>query len=355
MVAVMIGIDPHEGSHPAAAIDPAEVGLGQVRVRAGAEQLERLLAWADRWPERSWAVENAGGLGYLLAQQLIAAGERVLDVPPKLAARVRLLNSGDTNKNDPNDARSVAIAALRSPAVRPVVAEDHTAVMKLWAKRRRELQAVRTQVVCRLPAVLCDLTPGGVRTRISANMAVRLVEDFQPQGAVAQARYELACDYVVDLLKVDQQIRQANRHIATAVKASGTTTTKIFGVGPYVAATVKGEVGDISRFKSRDHFAAYNGTAPVEASSGPRKVYRLSRKGNRRLNHAIHMAAVTQVSHLHSPGRAYYDRQDRRGQDRQRSSPITQTAHQRRHLRRPGRRRPPPNPGGPGRANGERL
>ncbi len=308
MVAVMIGIDPHKGSHTAAAIDPAEVGLGQVRVRAGAEQLERLLAWADRWPERSWAVENAGGLGYLLAQQLIAAGERVLDVPPKLAARVRLLNSGDTNKNDPNDARSVAIAALRSPAVRPVAAEDHTAVMKLWAKRHRELQAVRTQVVCRLHAVLCDLTPGGVRTRISANMAVRLVEDFQPQGAVAQARYELACDYVVDLLKVDQQIRQANRHIATAVKASGTTTTKIFGVGPYVAATVKGEVGDISRFKSRDHFAAYNGTAPVEASSGPRKVYRLSRKGNRRLNHAIHMAAVTQVSHLHSPGRAYYDR-----------------------------------------------
>jgi hypothetical protein len=125
---------------------------------------------------------------------------------------------------------------------------------------------------------------------------------------VAQARYELACDYVIDLLKVDQQIRQANKHIATAVKASGTTTTKIFGVGPYVAATVKGEIGDISRFKNRHHFAAYNGTAPIEASSGPRKIYRLSRKGNRRINHAIHMAAVTQVSHPHSPGRAYYDR-----------------------------------------------
>jgi transposase len=100
-----------------------------VRVRAGVEQLERLVAWARRWPDRTWAVENAGGLGYLLAQQLIAAGERVQDVPPKLAARVRLLNSGDTNKNDPNDARSVAIAALRSPATRPVAAEDHQAVM----------------------------------------------------------------------------------------------------------------------------------------------------------------------------------------------------------------------------------
>jgi transposase len=93
--------------------------LVKVRVRAGDEQLERLLGWAAAWPERTWAIENAGGLGYLLAQQLIAAGEKVVDVPPKLAARVRLLNTGDTNKNDPNDARSVAIAALRSPSVRP--------------------------------------------------------------------------------------------------------------------------------------------------------------------------------------------------------------------------------------------
>ncbi len=308
MVAVMIGIDPHKASHTAVAIDPAEVGLGELRVRAGDEQLERLLSWAQRWSERTWAVENAGGLGYLLAQQLIAAGEKVLDVPPKLAARARLLNTGNTNKNDPNDARSVAIVALRSPKVRPVAAEDQTAIMKLWTKRHRELSAARTRAVCRLHAVLCDLIPGGVRKRISAPMAVRLLENFQPEGAIAQARYELACDHVSDLLRVDDQIRQTNKHIAAAVKASGTTITKVFGVGPYVAATVKGEVGDISRFKNRDHFAAYNGTAPVEASSGPRKIYRLSRKGNRRLNHAIHMAAMTQVSHPHSPGRAYYDR-----------------------------------------------
>jgi transposase len=305
---VTIGIDPHKGSHTAAAIDAAEVGLGDLRVRANDEQIERLLSWAARWPERIWAVENAGGLGYLLAQQLVAAGERVLDVPPKLAARVRLLNTGDTNKNDPNDARSVAIAALRSPSARPVSAEDHQAVMRLWAKRHRELAATRTRVVCRLHAVLCELIPGGARKRMSAPMAVRLLENLHPDGAIAAARYELACDYIVDLLKVDDQIRQANKHIAAAVKASRTTMTKIFGVGPYVAATVKGEVGDVSRFKSRDHFAAYNGTAPVEASSGPRKIYRLSRRGNRRINHAIHMTAVTQVSHPHSPGRAYYDR-----------------------------------------------
>src|SRR5260370_42193533 len=124
-MAVMIGVDPHKASHTAAVIDEKEVSLGDLRVRASAGQVERLLAWASSYPQRTWAVEGAGGLGYLLAQQLVAAGERVVDVQPKLAARVRLLATGNSNKNDPNDARSVAIAALRSPPLKEVVAEDH--------------------------------------------------------------------------------------------------------------------------------------------------------------------------------------------------------------------------------------
>src|SRR5216684_7388215 len=107
MTAVMIGADPHKGSHTAVAIGAAEEPLGELRVRSSAAQAERLVSWAAAWPERTWAVEGAGGLGYLLAQQLVAAGQRVLDVQPKLACRVRLLQAGDTNKNDPNDALSV--------------------------------------------------------------------------------------------------------------------------------------------------------------------------------------------------------------------------------------------------------
>ena len=102
------------------------------------------------------------GRGHLLAQQLVAVGEQVLDVQPKLAARVRLLAAGDTNKNDPNDARSVAIAALRSADCRQVQADDHTAVLKLWSKRHRDLGRSRNHA-CRLHAVLCELVPGGVR------------------------------------------------------------------------------------------------------------------------------------------------------------------------------------------------
>ena len=308
MAAVMIGVDPHKGSHTAVAIGAAEEPLGQVRVRVSAAQAERLLAWAAPWPQRTWAVEGAGGLGHLLGWQLVAAGERVLDVPPRLGARVRLLASGNTSKNDPSDARSVAVAALRSAGCRPVRADDHAMVLKVWARRHRDLGRARTQVACRLHAVLCELIPGGFSKRISAAQAARVLSQVTVSGAVARARCELAADFPGDLRRIDAQMHQARKKLAAAVQASGTTLTGIFGVGPVVAAVVIGEAGDTARFASRDHFAAYNGTAPVEVSSGNRKVCRLSRRGNRRLSHAVHMAAVTQVSQRHSEGRAYYDK-----------------------------------------------
>jgi transposase len=308
MAAVMIGVDPHKGSHTAVVIGAAEEPLGQVRVRACAAQAERLLAWAAPWPQRTWAIEGAGGLGHLLAQQLVAAGEQVLDVQPKLAARVRLLGSGSTDKNDPDDARSVAIAALRSAACPLVRADDHAAVLKIWAKRHRDLSRSRNQVVCRMHAVLCQLIPGGVSKRITAGQAARILEAAEPLGAAGMARWVLAGQFLTDLRRTGTQRRDVQRKLAVAVKAPGTTVTEIFGVGPAVAAAVIGDVGDISRFASRDCFAAYNGTAPVEVSSGSRVVYRLSLRGNRRMNHAVHMAAVTQIRFRHSKGRAYYEK-----------------------------------------------
>jgi hypothetical protein len=101
-----------------------------LRVQASSLQAEQLCAWATTWPQRVWAVEGAAGLGFLLAQQLVAAGEQVLDVQPKLAARVRLLKTGQVNKNDPNDARSVAVAALRGHDLPLVRRDDQAAVMR---------------------------------------------------------------------------------------------------------------------------------------------------------------------------------------------------------------------------------
>ena len=275
MSVVMIGVDPHKGSHTAAAVSAAEERLGELRVPASAGQVQRLLAWAAAWPERTWAVEGAGGTGQLLAQQLLAAGERVLDVQPKLAARVRLLAAGNTNKNDPNDARSVAVAALRSAGVREACREDHAAVLKVWSKRYKDLGRSRTQVACRLHAVLCELIPGGVCRQITAGQAGRILETVTPADAVQAARWQLAAEHAGDLRDIDGQIRRTRNKIDTAVRATGTSLTGIFGVGPVIAAAVIGDVRDVSRFPSRDHFASCNGTAPIEVSSGGRKIYRL--------------------------------------------------------------------------------
>jgi transposase len=308
MTAVMIGVDPHKGSHTAVAIGAAEEPLGNLRVRASAGQAQRLVTWAAKWPERTWAVEGAGGLGHLLAQQPVAAGELVLDVQPKLGARVRLLATGDSNKNDPNDALSVAVAALRSRTRRQVRADDYEAVLRVWSRRHRDLGRAKNQTACRLHAVLCELVPGGVPDEITAAQATRILERVTPSGVVGQARTGLAADLLADMRRLDEQMRESMKKLAAAVRASGTSLTDLFGVGPFVAATVIGDVADVSRFASRDHFAAYNGTAPVEVSSGNRKIYRLSLRGNRRVNHAIHMTAITQIRHAHSDGRAYYDK-----------------------------------------------
>jgi len=149
-VRVMIGVDPHKGSHTAVAIDTAESELARLKVRATRRQAEELLGWAAQFEERTWAVESAGGLGYLLSEQLLAAGEDVVDVPATLAARVRLLGSGRSQKNDPNDARSVAVAALRSPQVVAVDRADHVGVLRLLAKRNTELGRARNRTACRL-------------------------------------------------------------------------------------------------------------------------------------------------------------------------------------------------------------
>jgi transposase len=252
----------------------------------------------------------------LLAQQLLSAGERVLDVPPKLAARVRLLATGDINKNDPNDARSVAVAALRSPGVRQARRDDHAAVLKVWSKRYRDLGRTRTQVACRLHAVLCELVPGGVSKAITAGQAAHLLASITPAGAVAMARCELAAEFIEDLRRIDVQMRDTKKKLATAVRAAGTSLTGLFGVGPVITAAVIGDVRHASRFPSRNHFAAYNGTAPIEVSSGGRKIYRLSRRGNRRLNHAIHMAAVTQIRNPGSEGRTYFEKKLAEGKTR---------------------------------------
>lgn len=307
-MAVVIGVDPHKRSHTAVAIDGGEVELDRIDVCASVTQAEQLLAWAARFGARMWAVESADGLGYLLAQQLVAAGEQVVDVPATLSARVRVLGSGRSNKNDVNDGYAVAVAALRAAELRTVTRADHGAVLRLLAKRNKQLGSARTAAACRLHALLAELVPGGISKEMTPNQAARMLERFTPADAVEVIRAELAADHLADVRRLDEQLRALHGRMDEAVKASGTTVTELFGFGPVGTAIAVGYTRDVRRFTSRDRFAAYNGTAPIEVSSGGRIVHRLSRRGNRQLNHAIHIAAITQIRHRHSPGRGYYER-----------------------------------------------
>ena len=310
---VIIGVDPHKATHTAVAVDNTEEELARVSVRATRRQLEQLRRWAEPFGERVWAIESAGGLGYLLAQQLVGVGERVLDVPATLASRVRLLGSGRSDKNDPNDARSVAIAALRAPRLTEVQPADHVAVLRLLAKRNLDLSHERNRTANRLHVMLAELVPGGIPKELRVSRAVALLGTVKPATAVDRARYEMAGELLEDLRRLDAHKKVLQHRITAAVEASQTTVTDVFCVGPVIACLVLGYTGEVTRFRDRHHYAAYNGTAPIEMSSAGRRVHRLSRRGNRTLNYAIHMAAVGQLRHSHSDGRAYYDRKVKEG------------------------------------------
>jgi transposase len=303
----MIGIDPHKATHTAVAVDDDENVIGEFTLRASKDQVERLAGWADGFGKREWAVESANGLGYLIARQLVARSETVFDVPPVLASRVRLLGSGRSQKNDPNDARSIAIAALRSDRLAVVTSDDHVTVLRLLVKRHRDMAQLRNKHCSRLHALLLELKAGGIGMKISAANASGLLDQTDSHDPATRYRVLVARELVDDITRLDGSLKASKKRIASAVTASATSLTDIVGIGPIGAATIIGYTGDITRFPTRGHYATYNATAPIEASSGGHTRHRLNPRGNRTLNHAIHIAAVTQLRH-DTPGRIYYDK-----------------------------------------------
>lgn len=308
----VIGIDPHKGSHTAVAIDGDERLVGELLVCADRRQRERLLCWAAEFEPRVWAVEGATGHGALLSQQLVGAGQTVLDVPAALSARVRLLDSGRKDKTDAHDARSAAIVALRNRNLRTVVLEDHRQILRLLARRHHQLIAARTRAICRLHAVLCEMVEGGLSKNLSAKRAASELRKLRPADAIGIERKLIAREFLDEVRRVDLALVELRQRIDIAVTASATTVADVHGVGPIVAAYLIGYTGDIRRFPSAGHYARYNATAPIEASSGPKTRHRLNPNGNRQLNHAIHIAALGQISH-DTPGRAYYLRKQADG------------------------------------------
>ena len=248
----------------------------------------------------------------LWSQQLVAAGETVVDVPAMLSTRARLLGSGHAQKNDPNDARSVAIAALRHPDLCRVGRDDHARALKLLVKRHRDLGRLKNKAACRLHALLMELVPGGMAASMTVTRANTLLDSVEGLDQMTEHRVDVARELVDDIARYDQQLATSRRRLTNAVAASGTTLTDIAGVGPVTAAMILGQTGDIGRFPTAAHFASYNATAPIEASSGSRHRHRLNPRGNRQLNWAIHVIAICQIRHP-GPGRDYYDRKRAEG------------------------------------------
>jgi transposase len=228
---VMIGVDPHKASHTAAALDEHGRRLGQQRVPATVDGYRLLHQWAGRWPQRCWAVEGAHGIGRALAQRLVGDGEQVLDVPAKLAARVRVLSVGHGRKSDPDDAVSVAVAARNAVGLRQVRAEDQAVVLHLLTKRRQDLVAASTQTINRLHRLLMDLVPGGARRNLTTKRAAALLPAVSPAGAPAVIRWQLATELVADVHQLEQQTSAVEARIKTVVAQANTSLVELFGVG----------------------------------------------------------------------------------------------------------------------------
>jgi transposase len=319
-VKVLIGVDPHKSANAVAAIDENGEIISHMAFPANRRGLQALEHWSKRFPERRWAVEGAAGIGRPVAQKLVGAGEEVVDVPPKLSAKVRVLSVGNARKNDRLDATFTALAALRNQRLARVHPEDgpegRVEVLRLLTERREDLVAERTRALNRLHVLLRDLLSDGVAKGLSAGAAAKLLRRARPRHAAQRTRKRLASELVRDVRALDRKIASLDEHIREEVEASGTTLTEVFGVGPVLAAKIMGIVGDVARFPSKGHFASYDaGVAPIEASSGEVIRHRVSLAGNRRLNKVLHMIAVCQAR-SDPRGRAYYHKKVGEGKSR---------------------------------------
>ena len=267
---VMIGLDPAKHSHAMAVLDSAERQLAALQVANDNDGYRAMLRLARRWPQRTWAVEGASGVGTHLAQRLLTDGESVLDVPPKLSTRARIFDTGHGRKNDPTDARTIAVVGLRTAGLRQVQPDGDAVALKLMSERRRELVRTRTQTVNRLHQLLMELIPAGASKDLTASRAKALLATARPRDVAGRTRRQLAADFIDDVAALDRKIKDIEKRLADAVTATGTTLTDIVEIGPVTAAAILGA-------------------------------------GNRRLNHALHMAALSNKRH-DERGRSYYAR-----------------------------------------------
>jgi transposase len=304
---VVIGMDPHKRSATIEVMAADEVVLGGGRFGTDRDGYAAMLASAQRWPDRVWAIEGCAGIGKHIANRLLADGEEVVDVPPKLSARARVFSTGQGRKTDATDAHSVALVGTRMSGLRPVVDDEQLAVLRILVDRRRALGEDHTRMVSQLHQLLLELIPGGAKKDLSARQAKALLAKVRPRDAAGKTRRRVAAELISDLERIYARKKAANKELTELLATTGTSLLDLPGIGPSGAARLLVEVGDITRFPNKAHFASWNGTAPIDASSGDQVRHRLSRAGNRQINRVLHIMARVQIRNP-SPGRDYYER-----------------------------------------------
>jgi transposase len=309
---VVIGMDPHKRSVTIEVMTAGEAVVGRGRFGTDAEGYRAMLASVADWPDRVWAIEGCNGIGRHIAMRLLADDEQVVDVPPKLSARARVFSTGQGRKTDATDAHSVALVGTRMAGLRPVVADEQLEVLRLLVDRRRSIGEEHTRKVSQLHALLLELIPGGAKKDLSAAQAKKLLASVRPRDVVGKTRKRVAAELVADLERLYARKKTANKELTELVKATGTGLLDLHGIGPSGAARLLVEVGDITRFPDRNHFASWTGTAPIDASSGDHVRHRLSRGGNRQINRVLHMMATVQLRNR-TEGRSYFDRKKASG------------------------------------------
>jgi transposase len=312
MGAVVIGMDPHKRSATIEVMAGDETILGGGRYATDVAGYRAMLTFAKQFKERTWAIEGCSGIGKHIADRLLADGELVVDVPPKLSARTRVFATGQGRKTEATDAHSVALVDTRMSGLRPVVDDEQLAVLRILVDRRRSLGEDHVRMISQLHRLLLELIPGGAKTSLSAAQAKALLGKVRPRDAAGKTRRRVAAELIADLQQVYDRTKAADKELKALLAATGTTLTQLHGIGPSGAARLLVEVGDITRFPTRAHFASWTGTAPIDASSGDHVQHRLSRGGNRQINRVLHVMAVVQLRNP-TEGRAYYDRKKAAG------------------------------------------
>jgi transposase len=304
---VVIGMDPHKRSVTIEVMSADEAVLGGRRFGTDKSGYRAMLDYAKSWPDRIWAIEGCNGIGHHVAMRLVRDDQQVIDVPPKLSARARVFSTGQGRKTDATDAHSVALVATRMAGLHPVVDDQQLAVLRILVDRRRSLGEDHTRMVSQLHQLLLELIPGGAKKDLSAAQAKALLATVRPRDAAGKTRRRVAAELIGDLERIYARKKAANKELQELLSKTGTRLTELNGIGPSGAARLLVEVGDIMRFPDRDHFASWNGTAPLDASSGDQVRHRLSRAGNRQINRTLHIMATVQLRNP-TEGRAYYDR-----------------------------------------------